>query len=290
MSTVIKRLAIIGGSGFIGTSLLNYFNNKGINCFIIPSNELKKNPIEATTYLIKNLHKEDTVIFLAAITPDKSKDHFQTFLKNIEIAKITCDALKNLACSRVIYFSSDAVYPYNNSIISEETMISPDSLYGIMHMAREKMFSETVEKGLLIIRPTQIYGSLDTHNSYGPCRMLRSAIKENKIYLFGEGSEIRDHIYIEDLIQLTWLLLRNNVCGVVNAVTGIAISFAKIANIVQSIIKKTEISYLPYINPPPFRNRTFDPSMIKKLFSTFHFTPIEHGMQQMYKKISVISV
>ncbi len=279
-----KRVVVIGATGFIGSSILNYFKDCGIETFSISSKQWRTLGAAVTTYLAENLDQADTLIVLAAITPDKSHDSFQDFIDNIKIAKIICEALKNKMCSQVVYFSSDAVYSSNESLISEETQLAPSSLYGMMHLVREKMFRETVKDGLLIIRSTQVYGTFDTHNSYGPCRMLRSAMKEEKIYLFGEGLETRDHIFIDDLIKLIDVLLQHRCEGVINAVTGVSISFQKLAaHIINIVDKNVEIVSVP--SQKYVTHRQFDPNTIKKNFENFRFLSFQEGLAKMYYEI-----
>lgn len=283
----INRIVIIGATGFIGSALLEYFNNCGITTLGISSIHLGNSEQAAINYLQDNICSDDVVFVLSAITPDKTTDSFDTFIKNVRIATIICTALKHKNLPNIIYFSSDAVYAFDNIAISETTRVSPDSLYGMMHAVREKMFQETFKDNLLIIRSTQVYGVSDTHNSYGPCRMLRSAIKENKIYLFGEGLETRDHIFIYDLVKITVLLLKNNYTGIVNAVTGVSVSFKYIAHLLSDIMttKKLEVISVPSQNPVTYRQ--FDNSKMIMTLKNFKCLSIEDGLNNMYVNIKV---
>ena len=47
-----------------------------------------------------------------------------------------------------------------------------------------------------------IYGKKDTHNGYEFDLFLNLATKNKDIKLFGKGEEKRDHVYIDDLINV----------------------------------------------------------------------------------------
>ena len=58
------------------------------------------------------------------------------------------------------------------------------------------------------MRPTLIYGKKDPHNGYGPNKFLRKISSNQNIDLFGKGEERRDHVYIEDVVEVILLCLK----------------------------------------------------------------------------------
>ena len=71
-----------------------------------------------------------------------------------------------------------------------------------MHRTRELMLAREAKAPLAVLRLTAIYGAGDTHNSYGPNRFLRQALKDGRIPLFGNGEETRDHLHVDDAVDL----------------------------------------------------------------------------------------
>jgi len=49
-----------------------------------------------------------------------------------------------------------------------------------MHRTRELMLAAEAKAPLAILRLTAVYGAGDTHNSYGPNRFLRQALKDGR--------------------------------------------------------------------------------------------------------------
>ena len=100
-----------------------------------------------------------------------------------------------------------------------------------MHLTREVMLkNELPNLPQVFVRPTLIYGPSDPHNGYGPNRFMRLADQGEEIVLFGEGEELRDHIFIEDVAEIVRRCVVHGAMGVVNAVTGIVTSFRGIAD------------------------------------------------------------
>ena len=85
-----------------------------------------------------------------------------------------------------------------------------------MHISREKILKSKFEDKLCILRPTMIYGKKDTHNGYGPNLFLNLASKNKDIKLFGKGEEKRDHVYIDDLINVLKECIERNAVGTIN--------------------------------------------------------------------------
>ena len=80
-------------------------------------------------------------------------------------------AINIVPVQHVINISSDAVYEDILKPMNENSKKSPNSLHGLMHLTRETLLKENVErKRLAILCPTLIYGKNDPHDGYGPTR------------------------------------------------------------------------------------------------------------------------
>ena len=181
-----------------------------------------------------------------------------------------------------IYISSDAVYSDTKYRISENSETKPSSIHGIMHLHRENLLRIFIpNKKLLILRPTLIYGRNDTHNSYGPNRFMRLAIKNKDIKLFGRGEELRDHIHISDVIKIIYLSLKSNKFGIYNVVTGKIISFKKLAekSIEKSLSKSKIIFTKRYGSMPHLGLRQFNNTRLKKEFKNHKFSNIDQKLK-----------
>ena len=141
------------------------------------------------------------VVFLSALTPDKGRDS-GTLMRNLAMGRAVCEATREVEIAQLVYASSDAVYSFATTLISEATPPVPIDLYGVMHRARELMLASEAKAPVAVLRLTAIYGAGDTHNSYGPNRFMRQALKDGRIALFGNGEETRDHLHVDDAVDV----------------------------------------------------------------------------------------
>jgi UDP-glucose 4-epimerase len=197
----LSRVVVLGATGFIGQTLVRLLQESGTPCRPLGSAEVDLVDSSAAEKLKQMLQSSDSVVVLSALTPEKGRDR-RTFLKNVAMIDSICTALTESGCSHVVYIGSDSVYAAKCGEIDEESCCESGDLYALSHIVREKLLShacQTANVELAIIRPTAIYGAGDTHNGYGPNRFIRTALREGKITLLGEGEEERDHLFIDDL-------------------------------------------------------------------------------------------
>jgi nucleoside-diphosphate-sugar epimerase len=195
------RVVVLGSGGFLGRRLLQACTHAGIAVIGLGSGDVDLTADNAAARLAEQLRPQDALVFLAALTPDRGRDA-GTLIRNLAMARAVCEAIRSVEIAHLVYASSDAVYPLTTPLICEETPAVPVDLYGLMHRARELMLAPEVKAPLAILRITGVYGTGDTHNSYGPNRFLRQALKDGRIALFGNGEEARDHVYIDDAVAL----------------------------------------------------------------------------------------
>ncbi len=229
--------------------------------------------------LAAHLNPGDSVVFVSALAP--CKDHAM-FDGNIRMARPAIDALAESDPAHLLYISSDAVYSDSPDPLTEASVTAPDNLHGQMHVARELMFSASLgDMPFAALRPTLIYGAGDPHNGYGPNRFRRLVQAGEKISLFGNGEERRDHVSVDDVAELAVRMLERRTKGALNATTGRVASFLELAEMTIGFGgADIEIERLPRSGPMPHNGyRPFDPAEVHRLFPDFEFTDLEAGLR-----------
>lgn len=276
-----SRVVILGASGFIGSHLTARFKQARVETVAFSSSQLNLCQPESVGILRNALHSDDTLIVVSALTPDKGRD-VRTLMLNLKMGEHLSDVLEQPICRHVIYLSSDAVYDDNAHLVRETSACNPSSFHGLMHLTREQMLTYALEKAktpFAIVRPSLVYGPGDTHNGYGPNRFLRTTSQQEKIAMFGQGEEKRDHIFVSDVCRLIELCAAHQVVGILNLATGRAHSFMEVAETVGRVLDKpVQIETSP--RKSPITHRHFDVTLLLKTFSTFTFTPLEEGLRQ----------
>ena len=282
LSRELERVVLIGARGFIGAALQRQLAVKGIPTLALTSSDVDLAHASALEQLVTLLKPTDSVVVLAALTPDKGRD-IATLMKNLAMMHNVCSAIEKIGCTHFIYFSSDAVYDTAVSYVSEATPTSPQVLYGVMHKTREIMARSLVNIPVLVLRPTNVYGADDTHNSYGPNRFRRMAKKDGRITLFGEGEETRDHIHVDDVAALTVNCLLLGKTGILNIATGVSRSFREVAEFVANqFVNPIEIIATPRANP--ITHRHYDVTRLIKAFPNFRFISLAEGVIRTHRQ------
>jgi UDP-glucose 4-epimerase len=271
-----RRVVLLGGGGFIGYRLSSILSNDGNDVLCLGSKDLDLSATSAVEKLERLLCSTDCIVFLSAITPDKGCDT-DVLIKNLLMIKHLCSALKNKPVNHLVYFSSDAVYGRSQSLVSEDSPVAPEDLYGIMHLSREVMLLELKATPFVILRVTMVYGPEDTHASYGPNRFFKTAEQNGMINLFGCGEEMRDHIHVNDVINITKLCINMKSKGVLNLATGKSNSFKSVAKLVaDKFSNKIEIKENP--RTTPITHRHYDITNLLRTFPFLSFINIEDGV------------
>ena len=270
---------VILGSGFIGKSISNNLKSSDILVKEIRSKDLNLLSQNAEEKLLNSLHEDDVLVFISARAPCKDLIMLQ---ENIKMAGVVCNVLKCKKISHLIYISSDAVYKDSSNFINEESCAEPDSIHGTMHLTREIFLKNTFNGPFTILRPTLVYGLDDPHNGYGPNRFLKHAKNNIDIDLFGNGEELRDHIFVDDIAELVRLIVINKSTGILNAVSGDVVSFKDIASF---IVKKTNSSSIIRSNirsgsMPHNGYRAFNAKNIADSFPDFKITAWRIGLNK----------
>lgn len=282
-----RRVVVLGASGFIARDLRRELAKREIEHRAIASDEIDLLKPESVGQLEMTLSENDALVITSCLTPDKGKD-VATLMKNLTMARHVCQLLERIRCAHIIYISSDAVYDWRESLIRESSVRQASDLYSLMHIAREQMLTFAAAKSkipLCLFCPCAIYGACDTHNSYGPNRFFRTAMKDRTITLFGGGEETRDHIYIEDVSRLLDFCLRHRSAGIINAVSGKAVTFHEVASRIAKLVgPDVKIECLP--RGGPITHRHFDVTERIKAFPSFSATPLENGLAASFLRLT----
>ena len=274
----IRRVVVIGASGFVGSAICARFEKENINVLKIGQKEINLLKENSHDQLASLINIEDCVVAVSALAPAKTILDVQ---KNITIVSNMIRAIEIAKPSYVLNIGSDAVFDDLPLPISEASGKNPYTPHGIMHLARELCFG-TLDTKVGTLRPTLIYGKDDPHNGYGPNRFLRLALKSEPINLFGNGEEQRDHVFIDDVSILASLMVKSRLVGSLNAATGKAMSFMEVASTIKLISESSsEIVSNKRNGPMPHNGiRTFDPSKIYDTFPSFSFTAFEEAISK----------
>jgi len=203
--------------------------------------------------LLKALTGIDAVIHLVSSTvPGTSNlDPVADIQSNLVNSVNLFKAMQQAGVKRIIYFSSGGTV-YGNPVqlpISENHSTHPISSYGIIKLAIENyLFMHQELYGLrpIVLRLSNPYGPRQGHlGSQGVIgTFLRQIMQNQPIKIWGDGSVIRDYIYIADAVSACIAALKLEQGGIFNVGSGQGDSLLDIIKeIEQCTKKKAEITF-----------------------------------------------
>ena len=261
------NILLIGGNGFIGSHLIDIFLKNGHEVRVFDcSYERFRGKIKGVDYIIDSIEETDKLtealwdvdIVFHLVGPSlPSISDINPILdirKNLLPTIKLLDAMVQLNKSRIVYFSSGgAIYkPQGLVPVPEEHILEPISSYGIIKMTVEKylmLYERLYGIQPLIIRPSNPYGPRQGHiGTHGVIStFLHRIIKNKELIVFGDGSSVKDYIYISDLIEACYLLTINQFKGIFNIGSGIGYSINEIISLISEITGK--IPRIRYVSP-----------------------------------------
>ena len=258
------RILAIGGNGFIGYHLVQALSGAGHDVTIVGRSASPLRPVpEGARYyagsmgdrafLDAHLPGQDTVLHLASATVPSTgdRDPAADVEQNLGGTLTLLDAMVQHKVVRLLFLSSGGtIYGIPEEIPVQEThRLAPISSYGIVKAAIE-MYLDLYSRrhGL---RPVSIRAS----NPYGPMQgnlgvqgiigTLLARVQEGQpIEIWGDGSVVRDFIYVSDLARLCVLALESDKTGAYHGSSGIGTSVTHVVQVVRSVTR----SVVPVVN------------------------------------------
>lgn len=278
----MNKVIILGHKGFVGSHIENNLKQLGIPVHGYDMPEVDLTQQEAIETLTQTFDSSSAIIFLSCMKKEHG-DNFDIFTKNCTMVANVCAALEKKPVKRIIYFSSAAVYgeEVHNLSINENTPISPTSYYGLAKFAGERMLTTIAEKKniqLVCLRPPVIYG-LGDKPCYGPSGFCSAAKQKQPIAIWGDGAELREFVYIDDIIKIINQLLKSDYSGPLNAAQGKSTTFAEIIRAVEKHAGKINVQSRERTKKKV--DNVFDNTLFKQVFQDFQFTPVEKGIQKL---------
>ena len=221
-----ENILITGGSGFIGSNLVDFFVKEGHKVFVIDnlSTGLEENHNKKASYFhydivnfiddskpIKDyifINRISIVYHLAA-----SADIFLSINNPEKVYKINLDASIAIlnACSqsnvkKFIFASTSAVYGEPQMLpVSEDHKTNPISPYGLTKLGFEQymsFFEINNDIQMLAFRFPNVYGFRQRPDlEGGVLAIFEDVIKNNEqIKIFGDGNQTRDWVDVKDIV------------------------------------------------------------------------------------------
>jgi UDP-glucose 4-epimerase len=160
------------------------------------------------------------------------------------------EAARRAGVRSVVFASSSAAMGEKEPPVTEEGSPRPLSPYGASKLAAEgycSAYNGSFGINTVALRFANVYGPHSTHKTSVVARFLLRALDGVAVTVYGDGSQTRDFIFVEDLCQAIMLALDENVqSGVYNIGTGTRASVNELFATLESVLGRSlEREHLP---------------------------------------------
>ena len=285
----MNKFVILGHTGFVGLRLKEYLEAKHPQAKVtgISSKDIdltnKENSRQLSNYLDMN-----TCVIMCSGVKSNYGNNLDTYIKNVQMVENVCRVLAEHPVKRLMFFSSIAVYGVDkhNLNITENTMVVPDTHYGLSKYDSERLlkleFARLKNSSLALLRTSTIYGPNEKIVAPTPSGFLTTYLDGGEVTLWGDGTDLREFLFIEDLVRIVDLLIFNAFSGVINLGGGAGRSYMEAIHIIENILGKKLGVHHKARNKNQV-DKLYDLALFRSLFPQFVFTPLEDGLRFMLK-------
>lgn len=192
----------------------------------------------------------DCIIHLAAITslPDCEINPTETLRINVSGTANVLEFAREYNIPHVIFASTSAVYENNKvDVFTEDLDISPELYYSLSKKMAEELvqsYRKNYGMNITVLRFFNVFGpDGDQTRPHPP--LLNFVVRELKKgvapELSGDGEQVRDFIWVNDVVSMLELCLDKQPNDVFNVCTGITVSVNQIANWVAEALDMTHL-------------------------------------------------
>ena len=319
------KILVTGGAGFIGSAVVRLAISRGHtvvnldsltyaacldnvatasdnpNYFLEHKDIRNRNDLD----LIFSKHKPDAVMHLAAESHvDRSIDDPSDFIETnitgtfnlLEAARSYWQTIGKPKSFRFHHISTDEVFgslPSDPSVrFTEETPYDPRSPYSASKASSDHLvraWHETYGLPVVLTNCSNNYGPFHFPEKLVPVVILR-ALAEKSLPIYGDGSNIRDWLYVEDHADALLLVLargeigRSYNIGGENELTNLELVHT-ICKILNRLIPRSKGSYaelIRFIKDRPGHDQRYaiDPSRIKNELGWQPSFTVEQGLEK----------
>src|SRR5581483_8356996 len=133
-------VVLLGASGFLGQAITAKLAGQGIDVHGFSSRSLNLTDRNAFGVLDPLAGPATTLIFASAVTPDKGRT-LDALDANLQMALNVGRYVEGHPFRKVVYVSSDAVYPMFDGPVTEASPVEPADFYALAKYAGERIMA-----------------------------------------------------------------------------------------------------------------------------------------------------
>lgn len=231
------RVLVTGGAGFIGSNFVRYLLNETDDAVVTldaltyagrrehldevldhPRHEFVEGDIRNPNLVNDLVSDADAVVnFAAESHVDRSIENTRPFVEtNVQGVQVLLDAAKEADIDRFLQISTDEVYgEVLDGKFSEGDPLNPRNPYSATKASADllvKSFHTTHDLPILVTRTCNNFGPRQNPEKLIP-KFIQRAAASKTLPVYGDGSNVREWIYVEDNCRALDCVLREGEIG-----------------------------------------------------------------------------
>ena len=253
-------ILVTGGCGFVGVNLSHFLVSNGYRVRVLDNMRLGSaahlegldvDLIEGDIRDVRTVERAidgvDAVVHLAADTrviPSIEDPKFN-FENNVIGTFNLIEAMRAAGVSRLVNASTGgAILGEVSPPVHEGMVPEPISPYGASKMACEgylSAYAGSYGMQAASLRFTNVYGPRSFHKGSVVAHFIKQILKQEDLVVYGDGSQARDYIYVDDLCQGIVACIDRGAAGVIQLGTGIPTPLNDLIAILRDVAGKDGI-------------------------------------------------
>lgn len=222
-------VAVIGGSGFVGSRLCELLRDEGVSFLIVDKRISDSFPEHCVIADVRDRDALEQALPANAVWINLAAEHRDDVSPkslyddvNVEGARNICRVAAIKRVNRIVFTSSVACYGNAPAGTGEDGDIAPFNDYGRTKFLAEEVFREWQQgdpdnRTLAIVRPTVIFGERNRGNVYNLLRQVALG----RFLMVGPGRNVKSMAYVGNVAAfLRQLILQDRGNLLVNYVDG----------------------------------------------------------------------
>lgn len=258
------KIAITGAKGFVGKNCIEYlkdvyevvglYREKDIGRF----GEIPDIEYRGTSYSVESLKGAlegcDAIVHLAARKViSKEPNGLAEYSENFSTLQNILKAAQSLKINNIITISTRCVYGnYTTTSFKENDKLFPINFYGLEKVMEEQLceyYNNMFNLNIKVLRLSQVISDdISDKNIFSV--FIKQALNDEMISIYGQGSAIRDYIYIKDVCKgIKNALSHKEQKGIYNFASGTGVQLENLANLViEKSHSKSTITHIESSN------------------------------------------
>ena len=285
------KIFISGANGFIGNHLKKKIDKKYT---LLTPNKSKLNLNNSE--ILKNYldtNRPHIIVHLASSTKFKKNKIIEERNQLLNTFNITKNLINNINtdCKLIIFFGSIEEYGLVKAPFKEHFKTKPISYYGKYKLKSLQYILKKIKKkniNYLWLRPSLTYGFGDNKERF--LASLIESIKKNKTFVINSNKSIRDYLYVEDLIKVLLLIIKNykkNYKCILNISSEQYVKISKIPIIIEKLINR-KIKYKIKSSVSKEIDLYSSNKKLIRYFPKLNFKSFKKGLKQILKHEKII--